>query len=738
MKKYLIKKTRIHRLLTYTMVSVIAVAGVMSVVSGNGLEIETHELRITSDPVFSGVGVETDLNDLVSLSLDSQPVSEMDDVHYVIRDESGEISNNFEVHNDKVVAKEEGVGYLYAYKDNQVTGNAVPIYASRECVSTDEQGTDETAVKNENSPMPGKNTPGKVVLVHDTKEGLGKNYVDDFYTRGTLKGRDLTVLEFHSAETETNEVNAVLNQSDELLPRIWYSHSDGTRALLSESDIQWKTSDPQVISVDSGVPVMVNTGSALLTGTYENYRFRVKVNVEEELTVSNFDSMSAATYDLLMDDDDYYSAGNTYLWPTVEPEADFEDGTVFIKGNRIYQSGSQYYYAPEDFEMNAAEVVGHAADSGMLRMSQGMVFMEGDLLDGIVPGVLYRHLDQFWIYKGDGAETPLSPLEDNTDWIEITKFFEPSYVPGADTGPQSDAPFYFESEYNPYPGTLASNCTYAVWALANEALGVRLPNWGDAGNWYRRAAKSGYATGSTPAPNSIIVWDHHVGYVSAVSDDGSKIYIREGNFSKHYHEGWWPVADSRHGQSVYGYIYLTDETGGAVAVENVMLDSGFSGTEQEFLNMLAEMGMEPGERTEVYDESVEAGNIVDYAFGEMPMGSVIDYVVSLGSEFGNEVTVDGSYIGSSEQDFLDWLSMNGLYAGNRQDIETTDGMDGTVADITTGIYHEGDTVDYSVYYRVEDNTEEPAITEESLPLLEESIAPVEETVETDSTELTSD
>lgn len=121
---------------------------------------------------------------------------------------------------------------------------------------------------------------------------------------------------------------------------------------------------------------------------------------------------------------------------------------------------------------------------------------------------------------------------------------------------------------NPYPkvgidgsATEWSNCTYSVWNLVKSTLGVELPGWGWAGQWYANAKNSGYSVGSTPAANSIKVTSCHVAFVTQVS--GSKVYVKEGGFNYEngsnlsYHEGWVTAYPS----DLVGYIYLTGSAG---------------------------------------------------------------------------------------------------------------------------------------------------------------------------------
>ena len=106
---------------------------------------------------------------------------------------------------------------------------------------------------------------------------------------------------------------------------------------------------------------------------------------------------------------------------------------------------------------------------------------------------------------------------------------------------------------NPYSGGWG-NCTWGAWQLAHDIAGVSLPSWGNAGTWLWSAQSSGYATGSEPRANSIVVMSNHVAFVTGVS--GDQIYVKEGNFAGSYHEGWCPGYGSVYGQAIIGYIYL--------------------------------------------------------------------------------------------------------------------------------------------------------------------------------------
>ncbi len=91
---------------------------------------------------------------------------------------------------------------------------------------------------------------------------------------------------------------------------------------------------------------------------------------------------------------------------------------------------------------------------------------------------------------------------------------------------------------NPYPtiqyvgGVATLPCTNYAWQQTYDRLGIALPAWGNAINWYNNAANAGYSVGSTPRANSIAVWSMepmhslgHVAFVTAVN--GSNMTINE-------------------------------------------------------------------------------------------------------------------------------------------------------------------------------------------------------------------
>lgn len=91
---------------------------------------------------------------------------------------------------------------------------------------------------------------------------------------------------------------------------------------------------------------------------------------------------------------------------------------------------------------------------------------------------------------------------------------------------------------NPYKeySSFGKNCTWFAWDQVYKRLGIALPGWHDAQDWYADAQKSGYEVGQTPRANSIVVWKWdkygHVAFVEKVV--GDKIYIWDSNVCYDY------------------------------------------------------------------------------------------------------------------------------------------------------------------------------------------------------------
>ncbi len=91
---------------------------------------------------------------------------------------------------------------------------------------------------------------------------------------------------------------------------------------------------------------------------------------------------------------------------------------------------------------------------------------------------------------------------------------------------------------NPYPTSQTFNgvttipCTYYAWQQAYDKLGVIMPNFGNAKNWYSRAQDYGYAVGTVAKPNSIAVWTSDYGHVAyVVSVSGTSMTVNEGGMT---------------------------------------------------------------------------------------------------------------------------------------------------------------------------------------------------------------
>ena len=91
---------------------------------------------------------------------------------------------------------------------------------------------------------------------------------------------------------------------------------------------------------------------------------------------------------------------------------------------------------------------------------------------------------------------------------------------------------------NPYPATQDVDedgyyevpCTRFAWQQVYDNLGVALPAWENAVNWWQAAKNAGYETGNVPKAGSIAVWSGdyygHVAYVT--SGSGNTFTVNEG------------------------------------------------------------------------------------------------------------------------------------------------------------------------------------------------------------------
>lgn len=129
--------------------------------------------------------------------------------------------------------------------------------------------------------------------------------------------------------------------------------------------------------------------------------------------------------------------------------------------------------------------------------------------------------------------------------------------------------------HNPYPtsqtvgGVVTIPCTYYAWQQTYDRLGIALPAWGNAINWYNNAARAGYSVGATPQANSIAVWSSsshnygHVAFVTAING-GGKMTVNEGGRTDATHNGGIvngqvvpsTVNTTWYGRTLIGFIYL--------------------------------------------------------------------------------------------------------------------------------------------------------------------------------------
>lgn len=124
---------------------------------------------------------------------------------------------------------------------------------------------------------------------------------------------------------------------------------------------------------------------------------------------------------------------------------------------------------------------------------------------------------------------------------------------------------------NPYPKTQTFNqvvstpCTRVAWQEAYDRLGIALPSWGNAVNWYRNASNSGYKVGAEAKANSIAVYSGfqgygHVAFVVSVSDETMHVVENkasgEGKVETDRNKGIG--SGQENGIYLIGFIYITE------------------------------------------------------------------------------------------------------------------------------------------------------------------------------------
>lgn len=121
-------------------------------------------------------------------------------------------------------------------------------------------------------------------------------------------------------------------------------------------------------------------------------------------------------------------------------------------------------------------------------------------------------------------------------------------------------------------------------------------------------------------------------------------------------------------------------------------------SESEYINYAKGLGLVPNHNSswDAYSSSVSKGNIVKHGSGTYTKGETTNYGLSLGPEPQvTKVTVT-SKAGSTESEFISYLTSLGLKAGTKStDYSSTYG-EGTLISNDTGTFTEGSSVNYKV------------------------------------------
>ncbi len=139
--------------------------------------------------------------------------------------------------------------------------------------------------------------------------------------------------------------------------------------------------------------------------------------------------------------------------------------------------------------------------------------------------------------------------------------------------PRLSAPYndYHYTTGNQYykDGYGMPNCTCYAWGRAYEILGHK-PNLpiANAGEWYSKNKSShAYPYGRAPRLGAIACWGRHVAVVEQIN--GSSITISESHYSGRYFDTHKLTygSESSYAGTFYGYIYILDNAGEAIASE---------------------------------------------------------------------------------------------------------------------------------------------------------------------------
>ena len=143
----------------------------------------------------------------------------------------------------------------------------------------------------------------------------------------------------------------------------------------------------------------------------------------------------------------------------------------------------------------------------------------------------------------------------------------------------------------------------------------------------------------------------------------------------------------------YGNYVVNEDFNYGLSKGPAKVESGYEGASEDvFLNYLTMLQLK-GDKKKTYSDTVSAGRVISYNYGKYSTGDYVTYYVSLGEEQHN-VKVP-SFEGKSEKEFLDFLKANQLFAGARQEVESSYPV-GTVVYNDTGNIPVGNTVNYKV------------------------------------------
>ncbi len=115
-------------------------------------------------------------------------------------------------------------------------------------------------------------------------------------------------------------------------------------------------------------------------------------------------------------------------------------------------------------------------------------------------------------------------------------------------------------------------------------------------------------------------------------------------------------------------------------------------SESEFKTYLSNNDLTVGTRTEQSSDTVASGYIISNDTGSISKGSSINYVVSIGKNTVNVVSKSGT----SEADFISYLSGLGLSKGSRSEEYSNSIAEGKIISNKTGLFNLGAKVDYVV------------------------------------------